>query len=385
MDGTSSKVLTGGGSRENSPKDNGWAKPHETRGDGEGECREDIGKETERTCAPHPEISANRPKTPRHTKIQISRQGLHESRHEGSMRGGKRRPLINDRWGNRYETVGSGRGHLGRDGEKGTRPIDLPGPEISAKSPRTPSTHRNSHISTTVERVGTKRASPGSHKKVVPPCQEARGATRKYRLGDARLQEANDSARNCMSYGQSEVESNKTPGGDGDARGESGERGIGGKRAPVAEISAKLSHTLLSTEKTHISTTDERVLKKKVSPGSHKPVEPPCIVYRRWEDGIASGSNHWAEFYETSGGDREARAELGERGNTRNGAPNPEIFAKWCDTACLPKNRDIFACVGAIATKGIPLERYRRVHPESRFARGTDEWSSRYRVGEVGG
>ncbi|KAI6095320.1 hypothetical protein EDD16DRAFT_1733427 [Pisolithus croceorrhizus] len=283
-----------------------------------------------------------------------------EELREGSMRGGKRRPLINDRWGNRNETVGSGRGHLGRDGEKGTRPIDLPGPEISAKLPRTPSTHRNSHISTTVERVGTKRVSPGSHKKVVPPCQKARGPTRKCRLGDARLQVASDSARNCMSYGQSEVGARRAASRDGDAQGESGERGIGEKRAPVPEISAKPSHTPLYTEKTHISTMNERVLKKKVSPGIHKPVEPPRPKQgRRWEDGIASVGNRQAEFYETSGGDRGAQGELGERGNRENGAPNPEIFAKQCDTACLPKNCDIFACAGAIATKSIPFESLR--------------------------
>ncbi|KAI6105967.1 hypothetical protein EDD16DRAFT_1730185 [Pisolithus croceorrhizus] len=169
-----------------------------------------------------------------------------------------------------------GRGHLGRDGEKGTRAIDLSSPEISAKPPRTPSIHRNSHISTTVERVGKKRVSPGSHKQVVPPCQKARGTTRKCRLEDARLQVASDSARNCMSYGLSEVECYETPGGDRDARRESGERGIGEKRAPVPEISAKPSHTPLYTEKTHISTMNERVRKKKVSPSSHKTVEPPC-------------------------------------------------------------------------------------------------------------
>ncbi|KAI6106761.1 hypothetical protein EDD16DRAFT_1523687 [Pisolithus croceorrhizus] len=197
------------------------------------------------------------------------------------------------------------------------------------------------------------------------------------------------SARNCQ------VESYKTPGGDGDARGESGERGIGEKRVPVPEISAKPSHTLLSTEKTHISTMSERVLKKKISSSrfasekiewfGRELRELGLKRGRRWEDGIASVGNRWAEFYETSGGDRGAQGELGDRGNRENGASNPEIFAKRCDPACLPRNRDIFVCAGAIATKGIPLERYRRVHPESRFARGMDEWSSRYRVGEVGG
>ncbi|KAI6105968.1 hypothetical protein EDD16DRAFT_1730186 [Pisolithus croceorrhizus] len=94
--------------------------------------------------------------------------------------------------------------------------------------------------------------------------------------------------------------------------------------------------------------------------------------------------NCWVEFYKTSGGDSDVRGELGDRGNKGNGALNPEIFAKRYDTACLPKNHDIFACAGAIATKGIPFERYRRVRPESQFARGTDEWSPRYQVGEVG-
>ncbi|KAI6128670.1 hypothetical protein EDD16DRAFT_1723864 [Pisolithus croceorrhizus] len=72
------------------------------------------------------------------------------------------------------------------------------------------------------------------------------------------------------------VETYETPGGDGDARGELGERGIVEKSAPVPEISAKPSHTPLSTEKTHISTTVEHIGMKRVSPGSHKPVEPPC-------------------------------------------------------------------------------------------------------------
>ncbi|KAI6113743.1 hypothetical protein EDD16DRAFT_1521123 [Pisolithus croceorrhizus] len=234
--------------------------------------------------------------------------------------------------------------------------------------------HENPNNSTTTNARATSRISSG-----------------RCRLGDARLQVANDSARNCMSYSQSEVECYKTPGGDGDARGESGERGIGEKRAPVPEISAKPSHTPLYTEQTHISTTAEHEAMKKASPGSRDPVEPPYKKARglkrgrRWEDGIASMGNRWVEFYETSGGDSDVRGELGDRGNRENGAPNPEIFAKRCDPACLPRNHGIFGCARAAVTKSIPFERYRRVHPESRFARGTDEWSSRYRVSEVGG
>ncbi|KAI6097678.1 hypothetical protein EDD16DRAFT_1527510 [Pisolithus croceorrhizus] len=119
--------------------------------------------------------------------------------------------------------------------------------------------HENSSNSTTTNARATSRISSG-----------------RCRLGDARLQEANDSAWNCMSYGQSEVGARRAASRDGDARGESGERGIGEKRAPVPEISAKPSHTSLYTEKTHISTTNEREAMKKASPGSHKPVEPPC-------------------------------------------------------------------------------------------------------------
>ncbi|KAI5987381.1 hypothetical protein EDD15DRAFT_2199602 [Pisolithus albus] len=185
---------------------------------------------------------------------------------KGTTVGEKKRPPSDDCGGNQYQTVGGSRGHLGRDGEKGIIPIGPSGLEISAELSRTPSIHRNPHISTTI----------------------------KCRLGDARLQEANDSARNCMSYGVSEV-------------------------------------------------------------------------------GVRRAASH-----------RDVRGELGERGNKGNGAPNPEIFAKRCDPACLPKNCDIFGCTETAATKSISYERYRRVRPESQFARGTDELSSRYRVGEVG-
>ncbi|KAI6016597.1 hypothetical protein PISMIDRAFT_675480, partial [Pisolithus microcarpus 441] len=46
---------------------------------------------------------------------------------------------------------------------------------------------------------------------------------------------------------------------------------------------------------------------------------------------------------------------------------------------------DIFGCAEATATKRIPLERSRRVDPESRFARGMGERWSRYRVTKAGG
>ncbi|KAI6128671.1 hypothetical protein EDD16DRAFT_74898 [Pisolithus croceorrhizus] len=94
--------------------------------------------------------------------------------------------------------------------------------------------------------------------------------------------------------------------------------------------------------------------------------------------------NPQVEFYQTSGGDSDVRGELGDRGNKGNGALNPEIFAKRCDTACLPRNRGIFGCARATATKSIPFERYRQVGLESQFTRGTDQRLSRYRVGEVG-
>ncbi|KAI6103895.1 hypothetical protein EDD16DRAFT_1730684 [Pisolithus croceorrhizus] len=330
------------------------------------------------------EETQNRPKTPRHTKnpnistraVRIATRGIPfesagrvvsspkkgerrgEELREGSRRSRKRRPPSNDRWGNRYETVGSGRGHLGRDGEKGTRPIDLPSPEISAKPPRTPSTHRNSHISTTVERVGKKRVSPGSHKPVEPPCKKARGSTRKCRLGDARLQVANDSARNCMSYSQSEV---------GARRAASRRRGTARwNPTKLREVMGMLEESWENEESGKNAHPFPRYLLNRLIPHCtlRKPISPQRMS--------------------ASSRESDVRGELGDRGNKGNGALNPEIFAKRCDTACLPKNCDIFACVGAIATKGIPLERYRRVHPESRFARGTDEWSSRYRVSEVG-
>ncbi|KAI6119528.1 hypothetical protein EDD16DRAFT_1519359 [Pisolithus croceorrhizus] len=253
---------------------------------------------------------------------------------------------------------------------------------------------RNSHISTTVERVGTKRVSPGSRKKVVPPCQKARGAMPKW------------------------VECYETPGGDGDARGELGEQGFVKKGAPVPEISAKLSRTPLYTEKTHISTTVERVGTKRVSPeserldakmseihepdlatlskyknsnkfGTTKARATSCISSgpkrgRRWEDGIALMGNRWVEFYETSGGDSDVWGELGGHGNRENSAPNPEIFHISSYSAFLQRMGDIYRCAGPVMTKGIPFESYRRVGLESQFARGTDKRSSRYRVGEVG-
>ncbi|KIK12084.1 hypothetical protein PISMIDRAFT_689819 [Pisolithus microcarpus 441] len=46
---------------------------------------------------------------------------------------------------------------------------------------------------------------------------------------------------------------------------------------------------------------------------------------------------------------------------------------------------DIFGCAGPNATENIPFERSRRVELESRFARGTGEWWSRYCVTKAGG
>ncbi|KAI6105242.1 hypothetical protein EDD16DRAFT_1524345 [Pisolithus croceorrhizus] len=130
------------------------------------------------------------------------------------------------------------------------------------------------------------------------------------------------------------------------------------------------------TSKTHISTTNEHILKKKVSPESER-LDAKMSEIR--ESDLTTLSE-----YKNPRCDNNVRGELGDRGNKGNGALNPEIFAKRCDTACLPKNRGIFGCTRATATKSIPLERYRRVHPETRFARGTDEQLLRYRVGEVG-
>ncbi|KAI6106770.1 hypothetical protein EDD16DRAFT_158724 [Pisolithus croceorrhizus] len=94
--------------------------------------------------------------------------------------------------------------------------------------------------------------------------------------------------------------------------------------------------------------------------------------------------NCWVEFYETSGGDSDVRGELGDRGNRENGAPNPEIFHISSYSAFLQRMGDIYRCAGPVMTKGIPFESYRRVGLESQIARGTDERSSRYRVGEAG-
>ncbi|KAI6094597.1 hypothetical protein EDD16DRAFT_1529036 [Pisolithus croceorrhizus] len=105
----------------------------------------------------------------------------------------------------------------------------------------------------------------------------------------------------------------------------------------------------------------------------------------RKEDGVALVRNRWAEFYEASGCRRGARGELVERGNGGSGAPNPEIFQISSHSAFLQRMGDISGCAEAMTTKNIPLVRSWQVEPETRFAKGTDEWRSRYRVGRVGG
>ncbi|KAI6018894.1 hypothetical protein BKA83DRAFT_4127437 [Pisolithus microcarpus] len=110
-----------------------------------------------------------------------------------------------------------------------------------------------------------------------------------------------------------------------------------------------------------------------------------CVKWGRgWEDGIALAKNRWAESYETSGGDGGTRGELGERGNTENGAPNPELFQISSYKAFLQGTGHISGCTEANATKNIPFERSRRVEHESQFARGMGEWRSRYCVDSVG-
>ncbi|KAI6036958.1 hypothetical protein BKA83DRAFT_1139053 [Pisolithus microcarpus] len=94
---------------------------------------------------------------------------------------------------------------------------------------------------------------------------------------------------------------------------------------------------------------------------------------RGWENGVALVRNRSTEFRETSGGGRDVRKGLGERGNRGNRAPSPEILQISPYSVFLQRMGDIFGCAGANATKNTSSERSCRVERESRFARGTSE------------
>ncbi|KAI6011748.1 hypothetical protein BKA83DRAFT_4482936 [Pisolithus microcarpus] len=105
---------------------------------------------------------------------------------------------------------------------------------------------------------------------------------------------------------------------------------------------------------------------------------------RGWENGVALVRNRSMEFRETSGGGRDVREGLGERGNKGNRAPSPEILQISSYSVFLQRMGDIFGCAGANATKNTSSERSRRVERESRFARGTtsksDPTSTQYHL-----
>ncbi|KAI5984507.1 hypothetical protein EDD15DRAFT_2201238 [Pisolithus albus] len=241
------------------PKDDGCVKRRETRGD---ECAlvHEIGNISASKAPYH--VLGKREVWPRtegdipYATSQHSR-GMGRDSEKGTTVQEKERPPSNDRWGNQYQNVGSGRGHLGGHGEKEIKPIGASSPEISAKPPCAPLYTKKTQISTMAKRLAMKKVSPSRHERPVPLC----------RLGDPRLKDANDSAWNCLSYGPNEVGARRAAS-HCDVRGELGEHGNKGNSAPNPEIFAKPSCTLLYTEKTHISATNEHEAMKMASPGS---------------------------------------------------------------------------------------------------------------------
>ncbi|KAI6015537.1 hypothetical protein PISMIDRAFT_16397 [Pisolithus microcarpus 441] len=128
--------------------------------------------------------------------------------------------------------------------------------------------------------------------------------------------------------------------------------------------------TLFRHESSNSSTTTNARATSYISSEVHE----LCVKWGRgWEDGVTSVKNRCAKSYETSGGGRGTRIELGERGITENGAPTPEISRFPPYKTFLQRMADIFGCAGANATKNTPFERFRRAEWESQFARGTGE------------
>ncbi|KAI6108812.1 hypothetical protein EDD16DRAFT_1522854 [Pisolithus croceorrhizus] len=206
----------------------------------------------------------------------------------------------------------------------------------------------------------------------------------RYHLGNPRLKEANDSARNCMSYDLSEVGARRVAWrrGDRDAQGELGERGIGEKRAPVPKISAKLSHTPLYAEKTHISTTNERILMKEVSPELNE-LWPN---HSRGEEAALhqGGTAEWNSMkLREVVGTFEESWENKETGETAHPIPRYSIFLSY--SASLQRMGDISRSAEAAAAESTPLERARRVDLGLLFVRGLGELWRDTEVGHEGG
>ncbi|KAI6029353.1 hypothetical protein BKA83DRAFT_4217734 [Pisolithus microcarpus] len=116
--------------------------------------------------------------------------------------------------------------------------------------------------------------------------------------------------------------------------------------------------------------------------------EGRCQGAKLWqggEDSSALTKNRWAEFHETSGGGRGRLEVLGDQGNKRFCAPNPELCQNLSYSAFLHKKGDSSGTTEAIASKTASIESSRRVERESRKARGKARWFSRNRVHELGG
>ncbi|KAI6024874.1 hypothetical protein BKA83DRAFT_4124705 [Pisolithus microcarpus] len=210
--------------------------------------------------------------------------------------------------------------------------------------------HENSNNSATTNARATSHISSG-----------------RSRLVDSRLKEANDSARNCLSYGPN---------------------ALGARRAALRRWGTawRCPTKLWEVVGMNLGSWEKKESGKKISSSRSTSVKSErfgaeghelCVKPGRgWENGVALVKNCWAKSHETSEGGRGMRRELGERGNTENGAPSPEISQFSSYKTFLQGMADIFGCAEATATKRIPLERSRRVDPESRFARGMAGWQA---------
>ncbi|KAI6018439.1 hypothetical protein BKA83DRAFT_4127661 [Pisolithus microcarpus] len=95
-----------------------------------------------------------------------------------------------------------------------------------------------------------------------------------------------------------------------------------------------------------------------------------AMLWQRGEDGSTSAKNCWAERYETSEYGRGRLGVLGDQGNERIRAPNPELCQFSSYSAFLQKKRDISRTAEADASKTVSFESSRRVDSEPRKARG---------------
>ncbi|KAI6023810.1 hypothetical protein BKA83DRAFT_4264218 [Pisolithus microcarpus] len=116
--------------------------------------------------------------------------------------------------------------------------------------------------------------------------------------------------------------------------------------------------------------------------------EGKCQGAKLWQGGEDSGAlvnNHWAEFQETLGGGRGCLGALGDQGNERIGAPNPELCPKSSYSAFLHKKGDSSGTTEANASRRVSIESSRRVGSESRKARGKARSFARNRVCKLKG